>query len=76
MSVHQRQARGWFYEADGNIKTIDTRNYSYDAAGNQTANTFTHCSTCMSFGDRRMTHESGTYNFNFLFCDVHELVLS
>jgi YD repeat-containing protein len=26
---------GWGYEADGNIKTIDNRNYSYDAAGNR-----------------------------------------
>jgi YD repeat-containing protein len=26
---------GWGYEADGNIKTIDTRNYSYDAVGNR-----------------------------------------
>ncbi|HKU76563.1 MAG TPA: DUF4214 domain-containing protein [Pyrinomonadaceae bacterium] len=26
---------GWEYEADGNIKTIDTRTYGYDAAGNR-----------------------------------------
>jgi YD repeat-containing protein len=26
---------GWGYEADGNIKTIDTRTYNYDAAGNR-----------------------------------------
>jgi YD repeat-containing protein len=30
---------GWGYEADGNIKTIDTRNYSYDAAGNRVSMT-------------------------------------
>ena len=26
---------GWGYEADGNIKTIDTRTYDYDAVGNR-----------------------------------------
>jgi YD repeat-containing protein len=30
---------GWGYEADGNIKTIETRNYSYDAAGNRVSMT-------------------------------------
>jgi YD repeat-containing protein len=30
-----RRRDGWGYEADGRIKTIDTRSYSYDAAGNR-----------------------------------------
>jgi YD repeat-containing protein len=30
---------GWGYEADGQIKTIDTRTYDYDAVGNRTAMT-------------------------------------
>jgi hypothetical protein len=34
-SYTNRRRSGWGYDADGRVKTIDTRNYKYDAAGNQ-----------------------------------------